>query len=123
MMFSIAIRFLPILKEDIENILLAQNSRNVFANKGGKIFFYKLKYFSASISSLLVGLFEKADNLAVAMENRGYVPSTKRSFYYQHSYRMSDLIFIIVIGMILTFFIFMAIEGGEIIPRIGDVEY
>jgi len=122
-MFAIAIRFLPILKEDINNILLTQSSRKIFVNKSPKLFIYKLKYFSASINSLLIGLFEKADNLAIAMENRGYQPSTKRSFYSSNSYQVKDFIFLAILLCILLFFIFMAIEGGKIIPRIGDAKY
>lgn len=122
-MFSIAIRFLPILKDDINNIMLAQSSRNIFSNKSPKIFIYKIKYFSSSIIVLLTGLFEKADSLAIAMENRGYIPSKKRSFYFQNNYKKSDFVLLFIFIILFIFFIFMAIEGGDIIPRIGDVEY
>jgi energy-coupling factor transport system permease protein len=108
MMISIALRSIPTLINESQRILKAQASRGVDFNEG------KLKEKVNQIVSLLVPMFvisyKKAEDLAYAMEARGYIPGKERSKLEVLKYKLSDylvyvfvLLFIslIIIGKIL----------------------
>ena len=77
MMISIALRSIPTLINESQRILKAQASRGVDFNEG------KLKEKVNQIISLLVPMFvisyKKAEDLAYAMEARGYIPGRERT--------------------------------------------
>lgn len=77
MMISISLRFIPTLFLETEKILKAQASRGVDFNEG------RLKDKIVQIVSLLVPMFiisfKRAEDLADAMEARGYIPGEKRT--------------------------------------------
>lgn len=79
MMISIALRFIPTLIEETQRIMNAQASRGIDMQNG------TLKEKVSAILSLIVPLFvsafDRADQLANAMEARGYNPSRKRTRY------------------------------------------
>lgn len=79
MMISIALRFIPTLIEETQRIMNAQASRGVDFENG------TLKEKVLSILSLIVPLFvssfDRAEQLANAMEARGYDPNKKRTRY------------------------------------------
>lgn len=97
MMISIALRSIPTLINESQRILKAQASRGVDFNEG------KLKEKVNQIISLLVPMFvisyKKAEDLAYAMEARGYIPGRERTKLEQLNYKVSDYlsyIFIII---------------------------
>ena len=71
MMFSIALRFIPITAEEAEKIMVAQSARGAVFNKGGPI--RRAKAWIPVMIPLFVSLFRRADELACAMETRCYV--------------------------------------------------
>lgn len=77
MMFSLVLRFIPLLFDEANKILKAQASRGVEFSEG------KLKDKITQIISLLIPMFavsfDRAEDLANAMETRGYVVGAKRS--------------------------------------------
>lgn len=79
MMISIALRFIPTLIEETERIMRAQQSRGVDLQEG------KLKEKIMAVLSLIVPLFvsafQRAEDLANAMEARGYNPGWPRTRY------------------------------------------
>ncbi|WP_297238491.1 energy-coupling factor transporter transmembrane protein EcfT [uncultured Faecalicoccus sp.] len=79
MMISIALRFIPTLIEETQRIMNAQASRGVDFENGG----LKEKVFSilSLIVPLFVSSFDRAEQLANAMEARGYDPNKKRTRY------------------------------------------
>ena len=77
----------------------AQKSRGVDYNKGFLI--SKIRSITTLIIPLLVSCFTKSDELAIAMDSRGYDPYGKRSKYRELKFKWSDLfsfLFIVVIG-------------------------
>ena len=98
MMISIALRSIPTLLNESTKILKAQASRGVDFNEG------TLKEKITQIISLLVPMlvisYKKAEDLAYAMEARGYIPGAKRTKYEILKYHLSDYLcyaFIILI--------------------------
>jgi len=77
LMMMMAIRFIPVLTDETDRIWKAQRSRGADLKRGG------LKARTATLMSIILpvftGLFRRADELAVALEARGYVPGKPRS--------------------------------------------
>ena len=111
MMISIALRSIPTLINESQRILKAQASRGVDFNEG------KLKEKVNQIISLLVPMFvisyKKAEDLAYAMEARGYIPGKERTKLEVLKYKTSDYLVYIFL------FIFIAlIIAGKILKVI-----
>lgn len=104
MMISIALRSIPTLINESQRILKAQASRGVDFNEGN------LKSKINQIISLLVPMFvisyKKAEDLAFAMEARGYIPGKERTKLEVLKYKISDylsyLFVIVFIGIIIV---------------------
>ena len=77
MMMTIALRFIPTLFEETDRILKAQISRGADFESGGLV--KRAKSFIPVLVPLFVLVFQRAENLAVAMESRCYVPGARRS--------------------------------------------
>lgn len=92
MMISIALRFIPTIIEETMRIMNAQKSRGVDFENG------KLSEKIAAILSLIIPLFsvafERAYELADAMEARGYVPGAERTRYHVLSFAARDYIYL-----------------------------
>lgn len=103
MMISIALRSIPTLVNESQRILKAQASRGVDFNEGN------IKSKINQIISLLVPMFvisyKKAEDLAFAMEARGYIPGKERTKLEVLKFKTSDylsFIFMFVfIGLII----------------------
>ena len=100
MMISIALRFIPTLFYEADKILKAQASRGVDFNEG------KLKNKITQIISLLVPMFivsfKRADELAIAMEARGYIPGDKRTKLNVMHIKFTDILWLILFILILV---------------------
>lgn len=100
MMLSIALRFIPTLLDDADRIMKAQASRGVDFKHG------KLKEKILGITSLIIPLFVssfvRSDELASAMECRGYDPREKRSRYRQYKFYIGDVISIIFVALFVA---------------------
>lgn len=101
MMVSIALRFIPTIIEETMRIMDAQKSRGVDFENGS------ISQKIASILSLIVPLFsvafERAYELADAMEARGYIPGADRSRYHVLKFKYYDFIFIFICLLTLIF--------------------
>ena len=100
MMVSIALRFIPTIIEETMRIMNAQKSRGVVFENGS------LSKKALAILSLIVPLFsvafERAYELADAMEARGFIPGAKRTRYHVLKFRFYDFIFIILCVAVLS---------------------
>lgn len=70
MMMSIALRFIPILMEETDKIMKAQTARGADFESGGII--KKAKNMIPLLVPLFISAFRRANDLAMAMEARGY---------------------------------------------------
>ena len=88
MMIAIALRFIPTLLDEANKIMKAQSSRGVDFEEG------TLRQKVTQIISLLIPMFiisfKRADELANAMEARGYAPGKDRTKYAIFSMKFSD---------------------------------
>ncbi len=108
---TIALRFIPTLLDEAKRILKAQASRGVdFSNGNIKT---KVKATIVLIVPLFVSAFTKADDLANAMETRGYDPYGKRTNYRKWSVTiMGVLSFTALLGIIVV----ISLIHSDVIP-------
>ena len=101
MMISIALRFIPTLIEETQRIMNAQASRGVDLENGTMK--EKVMAILALIVPLFVSAFDRADQLANAMEARGYDPQRQRTRYKTLKMNMVDYV-----GLALATIVFVA---------------
>ena len=77
MMMSIALRFIPILIEEVDLIMKAQMARGADFENGSLI--KRVKNMIPLLVPLFVSAFRRADDLAMAMEARCYVGGAGRT--------------------------------------------
>lgn len=103
MMISIALRFIPTLIDETNRIMKAQASRGVDLKEGS--FKEKIVAILSLIVPLFVSSFQRAEELADAMEARGYVPSATRTRYKQLKHGLKDYVTLgsvtILLGVII----------------------
>lgn len=99
MMISLALRFIPTLLEEAQRIMKAQASRGVDFETGS------LKQKIMAIGSMIIPLFiaslQRAEDIANAMESRGYVPDQHRTRYHQLKLRYQDAVAIVVCVVVM----------------------
>ncbi len=112
MIISLALRFIPTILEDVERILKAQSSRGVDFKHGH--IFAKFKAIISLIIPLFVSSFVRSDELANAMECRGYDPLTTRTKYRKLHFRWWDLLEFVIVSSIAAAFYYVAITGTDL---------
>ena len=108
LMMSIALRFIPILIEEVGKIIDAQTARGADFETGGIV--KKAKAYIPLLVPLFISAFRRADELALAMEARCYTSSDGRTKYNPLKYKKIDyisyiFIFLYLFVIIITKFI------------------
>ncbi len=98
----IALRFIPILYEEFTAIKNAQMIRGV--SFGGSII-SRLRKTTSIIIPVFVAAIQRADELALAIEARGYQSGRTRSFYSRSRFGLREWLFAVV-SSVLIFFLF-----------------
>lgn len=107
MMISLALRFIPQLLEEAQRIMKAQASRGVDMENGKMM--EKINAILSLIVPLFVSCFQKADELADAMEARGYVVGGKRVRYKQLKFAARDYVALFIVNAIMFGLVALAI--------------
>ncbi len=114
LIISIALRFIPTILEETGMIMNSQASRGVDFSNG------KIKDKAKSVSTLVIPMFansfQRADDLANAIEARGYVIGEPRTRYRPFKLTWMDFVIsMFLIGM-LTIIVLMMVTN----PSTGD---
>ena len=107
MMMSIALRFIPTLLEETERIMKAQASRGAEFDTGN--LFKRVRSFVPVLVPLFVSAFKRADELAEAMESRGYRGGEGRTRLKVLRFSLDDLRASLLCGLVLASFIVIRI--------------
>lgn len=100
MTISIALRFIPTLLDETDRIKKAQESRGVdFAH--GKIS-NRVRALISLIVPLFISAFQRSEELADAMEARGYDPKAKRTRYHKMRFHVADLFAFILCASLMS---------------------
>ncbi|NLY62806.1 MAG: energy-coupling factor transporter transmembrane protein EcfT [Erysipelothrix sp.] len=108
MIISIALRFIPTLLDEANRIMKAQASRGVDFQDG--TLRDKIGSILALIIPLFASSFQRAEELADAMEARGYSPGEVRSRYRLFKIDFADIILLIISIIIVVGFIMYRIQ-------------
>lgn len=99
LMLSIALRYVPTLMDEAQKIMNAQRARGVEFDEGG--FLERVKAMIPILVPLFVSAFNRAEEMAIAMEARGYRGGEGRTKYRQLSFSKDDAIVVLVL-LVLT---------------------
>lgn len=91
LMVSIALRFIPILMQEVDIITKSQRARGAD--------FSKIRNIVALIVPLFASAINRANDLAIAMEARGYNGGEGRTKFHKQLWRTSDTVFIAVVAV------------------------
>jgi energy-coupling factor transport system permease protein len=111
MTITLALRFIPTILEDVDRIMKAQSSRGVDFEHGH--IGAKFKAIISLIVPLFVSSFIRSDELANAMECRGYDPTLKRTRYRLLRFGWGDLANVVVVSILLGLFIYVSVTSFD----------
>lgn len=112
MMMSIALRFIPTLVEETDRIMCAQKSRGSDLSSGGLI--KRAKALIPVIVPLFISAFQRAMDLATAMECRCYRGGKGRTRLKEYHLHVSDFVMPIVIACLIAAICF----GNRYLPAL-----
>ncbi len=99
-MMTIALRFIPTLHEEAQKITKAQAARGADFSEGGPI--RRARAMLPVLVPLTVGAFRRADELAEAMESRGYRGGEGRTRYRELRFRARDALALALAALVLA---------------------
>ena len=109
MTMSIALRFIPTLLDETLRIMKAQASRGVdFVH--GKLN-EKIRSMVSLIVPLFISAFQRSEELANAMEARGYNPIAPRTRYRQLHWHLRDSMVLLFILIYVFAFVYLNVIG------------
>ncbi len=100
MMTTIALRFIPTLHEETQKIVRAQAARGADFSEGGPI--RRARALLPVLIPLTVGAFRRADELAEAMESRGYRGGEGRMRYRESRFRARDALALAAAALVVA---------------------
>lgn len=100
LMVTIALRFIPTLVVELETIMRAQRARGAEFSRGGPL--RRARALVPVVVPLFVVSFRRADDLALAMEARCYVPGAPRTRLHPLHAGLSDAAVLAVTGALIA---------------------
>lgn len=105
LMLSIALRFVPTLMDETEKIMNAQRARGVDFGEGNV--FQQMKSIVPLLVPLFVSSFNRAEELATAMEARGYQGGECRTKYRLLKWKRNDTLVILVYAVVTVLLVYL----------------
>ncbi len=109
MMMTIALRFIPTLAEEADRIMTAQKARGADFSSGGLV--NRAKALIPVLIPLFVSAFNRAGDLATAMESRCYHGGEGRTRMTVRHLRVLDFLPLVIIVLFGTALIMLNIAG------------
>ena len=100
MMMSIALRFIPTLVDETDKIMKAQKARGADFETGNLL--RRVKALIPILIPLFINAFTRADDLALAMEARGYKGDRGRTKFKELHYKKNDVFVLLLFLLILV---------------------
>jgi energy-coupling factor transporter transmembrane protein EcfT len=108
-MVSVALRFVPTLLEEVERMREAQVSRGADFGTGGPV--RRLRKMASLVIPLILCTFRRADELALAMEGRGYQRGP-RTYLRELKFSRTDYAALLAVAGFL-----IGVEALRFLPR------
>jgi energy-coupling factor transport system permease protein len=98
LMLAISLRFIPVLMEEFEKLYTAQLARGAgFKSRKPSL---RVNAWLSILIPLFHSAFERADNLATAMEIRGFSPDKERSSLRCYNFGKADAKLLLIFGLL-----------------------
>ena len=124
MVFTISLRFVPTLAEELEKIMKAQASRGAdFGEQGRLRFVQRTRNLIPLLVPLFLSALRRAEDLTLAMEARGYMGGAGRTSFIQLKSAPRDylaLALVLAFCTVILLYDFTALDG-LIIGSIGNL--
>lgn len=105
---TIALRFIPVLFGELQNIMRAQEARGATFNEGGPI--RRIKALRTVVIPLFQGAIDKAGNLGDAMDARCYTGGKRRTKLNPLVYGTEDIIAYVLTLLLVTVCVWLVIK-------------
>jgi energy-coupling factor transport system permease protein len=100
MVFTIALRFVPTLAEELEKLLKAQSARGADIRLGSNPV-QRVRHFLPVLVPLFLVTLRRGDTLAEAMEARGYTGSLGRTRFVQLKMSPNDILALAMVAVLV----------------------
>ncbi|GFZ31045.1 cobalt transporter CbiQ [Clostridium zeae] len=104
---NIALRYIPDVKDEVRNIVNAQQARGVAFKRGDASVYRILKNYIVILIPLIISSLNRVEVISNAMELRGFGISKKRTWYNREPLHKNDLIFIVLSIVLVILGIFL----------------
>jgi len=98
LMVLLALRFIPTLIEEVEQLMKAQTSRGADLNRG--TIRERVQSLATMLVPLVQGALRRAAELATALEARGYKAEGRQTHLHERSLERVDYIVLIIVGVL-----------------------
>ncbi len=117
---SIALRLVPTLMEEINKITMAQKARGASFDTGN--IFKRVKALLPILIPLFVTSFNKAGDLALALDARCYNATDKRTKMKKLTFSWRDIVGLLVVACFITLICFLRV-GGLLYVLLPDINF
>ena len=108
---SIALRYIPDVQRDYQDISFAQQARGIDMSKKEKLT-KRIKNSASILMPLIFSSLDRIEAISSAMELRAFGSNKKRTWYNVRPVKLGDYITIIVVSIILIIAIMATISNG-----------
>ena len=108
---SIALRYIPDVQRDYQDISFAQQARGIDMSKKEKIG-KRIKNSASILMPLIFSSLERIETISSAMELRAFGSNKKRTWYNGRPFKKGDYITIILVSIILVIAIIATVING-----------
>ncbi len=105
MVITLAIRFIPLMLEDVRMIMIAQTSRGVNVYNGKLL--VRIKGVINSLLPMLVLAFKRSEDISNAMLIRKYEIGKKRTKFKKNKFKFWELVSIIAVILLIVLIIIL----------------
>ena len=108
---SIALRYIPDVQRDYQDISFAQQARGIDMSKKEKLT-KRIKNSASILMPLIFSSLDRIEAISSAMELRAFGSKKKRTWYNGRPFKLGDYITILVVSIILIIAIMATISNG-----------
>ncbi|MGL4337099.1 MAG: energy-coupling factor transporter transmembrane component T family protein [Turicibacter sp.] len=109
---SIAMRYIPDIQRDFEEISQAQQARGIDMSRKEKLL-PRLKNMASILMPLILGSLERIDTISCAMELRAFGKYKNRTWYAARPFKTDDFLVLGMMVVLMGLFLFMTFADGS----------
>lgn len=108
---SIALRYIPDVQRDYQDISFAQQARGIDMSKKEKVT-KRIKNSASILMPLIFSSLERIETISSAMELRAFGSNKKRTWYNERPFKKGDYVAILLVSIVLIIAILATVING-----------